>query len=452
MSRSNILSRSILLLVLVVLLFFGGARDSARSAPPPPQARLRWLISPLYSEGFGGLNPALAAGSDGSMAVSFYDQGYLSLRLLVYPPQGLANCGLINSWECYLIETGTNTGIYSSVDIFPGSGSQPWKLGVAYYDGDSQSLDFMLFTCDDSGCSDRYTPVASGSMLVSKGFYPSLKFDSKGVPHISYGVRGPLVGSKSLYHAYPVDLNGNCGYNEWYCELVTGSSSLDMHSSLALDGGDNLHIAFYDSASGLNYYSKSGDVWAGRVIDAQGGFSPSLAIADYNPRIAYSDNLGGKLKYATFVGAGDPIANCGPGASLDFEWNCAVIAEKGTWSESAFGFLSLGTLPLQKPVIAYGDGSDELAPIVLRIARPISVLGLANGNCGPMIAGLHTWQCDLLDSGENAYLDVGRRLSLAVDSKGLVSVAFTKEDSYYDDLDLMIARQRWPYFLPLLFR
>ena len=88
------------------------------------------------------------------------------------------------------------------------------------------------------------------------------------------------------------------------------------------------------------------------------------------------------------------------------------------------------------------------------VASDISreALRRAAGNCGP--GNLKLWYCTTVDDGARNvnglvnYIDVGVGVSLAVNPAGLATIAYTD----WTDTDLLVARQQFFTFLPLVER
>jgi hypothetical protein len=197
---------------------------------------------------------------------------------------------------------------------------------------------------------------------------------------------------------------GNCGPgNSWYCRRV--------HQP-ALDTGK--YVSLYVEDSGLAH-------------------------------IAYHNATNGTLEYAEWVGSG---GNCGfSSISMQWEWQCDEIDDMGT-SLTSMG-VALAEDGAGYPIIAYQDGSDDQAPVALQVARPHVALDPNTvPNCGSQDLFL-TWYCECIDGG-GSYTDEAGSVSLAVNSAGLVTIAYHELYSYQfpPEGNLKVAYQRFNRHTP----
>jgi hypothetical protein len=182
---------------------------------------------------------------------------------------------------------------------------------------------------------------------------------------------------------------------------------------------------------------------------ASGGLYASLAwnkTSDLRS-IAHFDPYNKVLMYAVCPGPGTNCGSAGPPET--YAWRCDVIDEMGPASSVDHQRIAMALGPDGYPVIAYQETSD-VAPGVLKVARPVAHLGLA-GNCGPLGPFDYTWQCDTIDSG-GPWTSVGDYVDIAINSAGLVTIAYYESDSYYLSGNLKVAYQVLPTFLPLVMR
>ena len=154
-------------------------------------------------------------------------------------------------------------------------------------------------------------------------------------------------------------------------------------------------------------------------------------------RVAYYDATHGKLKYA--YARDDNLGNCGTGNS----WQCNAIDNMGvglSWAS-----ISLAVDDNNKPMIAYTDAHQDLAPLGLKVAEP--AYGMPYANCSGSI--LYDWYCGNLDNG-NAYVDDGKFISLGIKPNGLAMVVYSEQEiDYPGNYDLKFAYQLSWSFLPL---
>jgi hypothetical protein len=250
---------------------------------------------------------------------------------------------------------------------------------------------------------------------------------------------------------------------KWQCDKIdSGSNSgLGKYASLDLNGSDQPRIAYYDETNHILKYAQKGgsglncgpsNSWGCRGIEpaTDTGKFASLQVNKTGseiPKIAYYNATTGKLKYARRVGSG---GNCAYSSiTLQWEWQCDTIDDMGTGLGEAG--VSLAVDASDNPYIAYMQAPGGLNANRLKIARPIGVLGLLIGNCGPTGGLFNLWQCDTIDIG-GPYTDEAAFAAIALNSAGLASIAYYESDTYYSTGYLKIAYQRLQLFLPLILR
>lgn len=126
-------------------------------------------------------------------------------------------------------------------------------------------------------------------------WYPSLALDASGHPRVSF------LAGRLLPEGYGYDLlYGSNGGGGWSVESVDTVGDVGWYASLALDGADNPHIAYYDQSNGdLKYATYDGAAWRIESVDTTGdvGWYASLALdAHGRPHIAYYDLSDNELK------------------------------------------------------------------------------------------------------------------------------------------------------------
>ena len=211
-------------------------------------------------------------------------------------------------------------------------------------------------------------PFTANSQM-NLGFFTSLAVGSDGLPRVAYQDQTDTALKFAWW-------NGTA----WNTTYLDNDGDVGKYVSLALDGLDRVHIAYYDASGNLKYISGDGITWGQpEFADVSPGFDvgqyASLALnASGSPHIAYYNAAGG-LKHAWKAG---PI----------WQNETIVGGNVGQYASIAFD----PTDPSDVPAIAYyqGDGS-------LGFVRQLSQLG----PWGP---------AEMVDPGPN---DVGRHASLA---------------------------------------
>ncbi len=130
--------------------------------------------------------------------------------------------------------------------------------------------------------------------------------------------------------------------DEWTIEVVDDVAGL--HTSLALDPGRDVHVAYSLGAGGIWYATNSGGAWVPEEVDAR-GIDPSIALNDVDaPYIAYWDNVVNYLKLAWIIGGfwnpdvRDSSGNVGRSPALAFDGDVANIL----YDDQTNGALDLG--------------------------------------------------------------------------------------------------------------
>lgn len=428
--------------------------------PVAASGSLIWRTATVDSSGDRGTHTSIAFHpTSGTPWISYYDEGNKDLMVAHRVSSG-GNCGPNDEWKCETVDSTGDVGRYSSIDVAP---LDIWKVGVAYYDVTNSALKFAEYKCVLGSCS------WSAVTIDGEGYeyYPSIKYDASGRPHIAYSVilGGGDFPLQELRFAYRKDSGGNCGPgNSWYCYTVDsgyGSGTNYPYQYVSMEmtyAGSTLipYIAYYDGTNGdlmlARYVGGSGGSgcthasWSCQTIDgASADVGQSVSFELTNAQyFAYYDATNGKLKYAYRVWAGE--GNCGGG---DFQ--CITIGDAA--SPAGARSISLAVDGADNPLIAYRYGSGNVSQ--LRVAQPINAAGVANGNCGPQLGFLFTWQCLTVDTAGPLF-SIAKHVSADFDPSGLPMIAYS--EYYYNpigggsDYDLMIAYGRLGVFLPLVLR
>jgi len=397
---------------------------------------------------------------NGKPYISHYDATHQDL-LLSYPVETNGNCGTNNSWHCQVIDSAGDVGQYSSIDTYYDSGTNTYKMGIAYFDATNAALKVAIWSCPTLViCGWNISTIEQGfSGIASYGEFSSIKFDSTGSPHISYNYWNTVMGDQLMYAHY-VGSGGDCGVGsasgKWECSQVNSGYEAGLYTSLDLTSTDKPMIANYTNSPGILRLCSLETTWECRTIDYVGFAFPSLAIDQNNhAHIAYYSYADGKLKYANYVGSG---GNCGINATTSqSEYQCDSIDSIGT-GLTRVG-LSLAIDPSGHAIIAYQNSSDPLGFPTLDIARPmVAYAGKIAGNCGPTVGIVPQWQCDTLDNategGGGGYLYEAEYTSVTIEPTGLAYISYYEYDDYYEVGRLKLAYQlrMEEVYLPLVIK
>ena len=407
----------------------------------------------------------------GKLYISYYDSVNTALKMAHEVTPGTGNCRDEN-WECETVQSGDSVGKYSSIDVVYIESSNPilnhTKIGISFYDATKQRLRYA--TCNSGGiytCEWQvYNVDDSSNEQVYVGQYSSLKFDSENVPHIAYHrYNFPLLVSGVKFASYVGEGTGNCiDGGSFDCETIDSASGTLGHGShTSLDfnlySGEPI-VAFYnaeDDALEMAYPTLypgsecSNTDWTCRIIDDDGNVGKYVSLhapkSGYDTyRLAYYDVTNAEVKYAVYVGTG---GNCTNPA-----FDCYAVDTVGAYTDT-MNPISLAIDTSQEddyPVIAYSQFATE-GWTHLKIARPASSYGELFGNCGDVPPGelFLYWQCSIVDVG-GQHMHEGYYVALDVNSAGLAAIAYSELYVDYSENSLMLARQQFEMYLPLIQR
>jgi len=392
-------------------------------------AQPSWDITLLDSNGDAGQNPSVAVDPDGNIPyISYYDATNGDLRMSNWVGSGKGDCGLGVSWRCVVVKSTDDVGKYSSIAIWPGLAGSGWKVGVAYYNNTSNSLEYAEYT---EGGGWVFTVVVEGNttLNIENGLYPSLKFDADGHPRIAYYRLMPLQDDSLRYAEYVGGSAGDCADTAWECNVIESGNGAGKYPSLDLDAGDTPHIAYYNSGDGqlryAHFVGSGGN--CGPADDWQCDAIETITTPDETTHPIALDAIGVgstiKIAYNTVISETPVLkyADSTPGACGPVNgWTCVQIAENVTGVAIAADQIV--------PRIAYHDTSGRL-----KIAYPMKNYG----NCGLAPDGKRNWQCNILDA--NGADDTGDSPAIALNSDGLAVIAYRNAT----DNDLWVAIQRY---------
>jgi hypothetical protein len=347
-----------------------------------------------------------------------------------------------------------DAGQFTSTAVNSAS-AESWKLGIAYtgYYNTDHALRYAEYTCAADHCSWSISTVHMAEGMTSDA--ASLQYDSEGTPHIAFHHHDELSGHSEISHATYVGSGGNCGVytaeGAWQCDAIRGLAGGlgQAYPSLALGSGGMPRIAYTDG--GVLWYAASGvrgdacgpgGTWSCTAVDdgPEAGLYASLAVdVQDRPHIAYYSATDARLKYATLVGSG---GNCAGAA-----WDCLEITGMPSGEEPVG--VSLALDGNGQPVIAFQGVSGSTASGGLQVARPVTTLGLSQGNCGPVDDTTSTWRCEVVDPG-GTNLDAGSYASIAINPRGVAIIAYYERDDLHRTGRLKVAVQRFWFHMPVV--
>jgi hypothetical protein len=429
------------------------------------QANARWLLDYVDTDGDVGSHVSIAFDPGTATPwISYYDEDNTALKVAHYLGNG-GNCGPENKWYCETVDNAYDVGTYSSIDVYPNTGTFPIntrRVGVAYYDATHGALKFAEYSCFMMTCEWDIVTIqdASGVLAPNYGRYTSIKYNGNGEPLIAFYVS--RVGDDDVDYAYQVDSGGNCGEGsaagKWHCEKVDGGDQVGQFASLDYSPFAGARIAYYDGSAGDLKYAYftgigncgDGNAWYCQTLDGTGAdvgkfVSVHAPISSEDKlQFAYYDATSGKLKYAKKVTGGS--GNCGPGNG----YQCDFIDNMGTALSQAG--LSLVVDSENLPIIAYMH--DQGTWTNLKVAQQNASLGVLVGNCGPQPSLFYTWTCTEVDVGFS-WEDEAEYVSIALNRNDAAMIAyseyaFSPVPSPHSDYGLKIAYQRLMVFLPIV--
>ena len=424
----------------------GAAGANASSAANAP-----WFISEVDTDYDTGQYPSVADDQAiGDIYVSYYNADFGDMRMAQYVRTG-GDCGPNNSWVCQTVDSEGDVGMFSSMAISPGAG----LTRITYYDATLGDLKIAKKNFPPHPDSLWTTvTIDKGISPTSTGLYASMELvPLKGQAYVSYHSSNPS-GDDELKMAYQVSSGsgGNCGYGteagKWQCDTIQIGEGVEQHTSLALDGSGDTHIAYYDRGNGDLWYATNrtgsnccpGNNWTcypvtGVTTDV-GKYASLYMDSGKHFHIAYYDATNDVLKYAVDVGSG---GNCGVLGSAQCDEIDSMQADYHplgiSIAEDAAGY----------PVIAYQSYNGSL-----NLARPAAAVGLSGGggNCGP-VELFPTWYCETIDRhGTWVPYRNADFVSISVNSSGLATIAYNGFITSTGG-NLNVATQRLQIFLPL---
>ncbi|WP_224364594.1 hypothetical protein [Hyalangium versicolor] len=272
----------------------------------------RFQLEKVDPRTFGGVNASIAAGSDGTLHLTYFEIGEHRLMHATYA-QG--------HWSFEPIRRWYNTfGSFQALAMGPGN--TPWVL---YARGSDPGLDFVRRTPSGWVSEKVLEHTPTGTDFATDAFGHAHLCFTREDGGLAHGVRR---GDRWFFQ--DVDTNPNAG----------------TACAIAVDGRGRPHIAYYQKDSGdLRYAAWDGTAFQLTTVDTGGtadvGSSLALALDTRGqPRIAYYDATARDLKYAVATSGGWTVkavltaGNVGrnPALTLDAQGRAFI----SFWSESAY--------------------------------------------------------------------------------------------------------------------
>lgn len=293
-----------------------------------------WVTETIAEQGLAGRASSIAVDSEGAVHVSYVGGDVDGYGDLMYA----TNEG--GSWDSQVIDDGYVVG-HTSIAI----GLQD-NVHISYHTGHDELNDSLRYATDASGAWS----VESVDTGMS-GYYNAITLGSNGAVHmISYaGIGGmPLKYTTNAGGSWSTQNIEDSVWIGSFCSIAVDSegrphaaistsdeiSQVDLKSavlsggswaseaielggyvwdrSMAIDGGDAVHICYRSSATNeLMYATNEGGSWSSQVVDGLGSASSFASIAvdsDGAAHMCYiaSDSDGEHLRYAEVGSAPAP--------------------------------------------------------------------------------------------------------------------------------------------------
>jgi hypothetical protein len=229
-----------------------------------------------------GLYTSMALDGSGNPHISYFDANSLDLKY-AYKSGG--------SWTIVVVDSLGTVGEYTSLAL-DGTGNPR----ISYHGNNTLKYASCDTSCDDAG---NWTTTTVDSSASDVGEFTSLALNSSGNPRISYASFATPTNGDLKYATCDsgCDTPGN-----WTTETVDTTGNTGKDTSLALDTGENPHIAYYRIDQGNLLYAKhTGTSWAIEPVDTFGDVGEFCSLAldgNDDPHISYYDSDNEDLKYA----------------------------------------------------------------------------------------------------------------------------------------------------------
>ncbi len=390
-------------------------------------------------------------GATGQPLAMFYNTDASQFYHAKLVGEGAGDCGTNRAWTCLQPLTNPAQGIIYDTAHYENSATGTLITGFVFFDDVEETVNYLEWSNQDGRIALGILDYHSHPGPISL----SLAYDGVGDPQIALS-----VATNVLYYLHLAEgPDGTCpsltgdGSARWDCDPIAQESEHVTDPSITIGAANSPHIVYYDPIdTSLRYaHPDSGSEqrcdlnpnWRCIPIEQAGnvGQYPSLAYGDAL-HVAYYNSTQGTLRLAKYVGIG---GNCGAEVSGLFtlsRWQCETIDTIGMEISNVGISLAMDGI---EPLIAYKDSSASISRV--KLAQRASRAGLDSGNCGS--GSPLRYFCEVIDQGP---YDLGSELDLAVNSNGLVNIAYLEDN--YDAMQnhLLVARQYVPLFLPVVLR
>ena len=245
-----------------------------------------WKTSPIKSAVAKGTDASIVVDADGAVHISTRNEEGIGTS----PKGGQGGLRYITNasgkWSWRDVDKGKTAGNDTDIAV-----DKDGAVHIAYLDKTAG-----LKYATNAGGSWKFK-VIDGAKNV--GWNASIAVDSNRKAHISYSDPSRAINprGKELLK-YATNASG-----EWKIQIIDDKDS-GFYTSLAVDGDDNIHIAYYtwDGRKGkLRYTTDTSGSWAKEVVDDASPVGLFCAIdvdVENNPHISYYDYAKQDLKYA----------------------------------------------------------------------------------------------------------------------------------------------------------
>ena len=262
------------------------------------------------------------------------------------------------------------------------------------------------------------------------GDHNSIAIDSNDHSHLAYYYSYNAQTVEDLIYA--TDKSGS-----WVITTLDSADSVGMHTSIAIDSNDSVHISYYDETNNdLKYATDKSGSWVLTTVDSTGdvGVDTSIDIdSNDSVHISYYDSTNDDLKYATDKSGSwvnttlDSSATMGRYSSIALDSNDAVHISYNDVTNRTLKYATdksstwvLSTLDSSNSV-----GRDTSIDIDSNDKIHISYLDYTSWDLRYATDKTGSWVFSTIDSAGN----VGWYTSTALDSNDAVHISY-----YYDPM------------------